>query len=615
MGIYFLWALLCAAIGTIPLLIARRFTGAVIQAAISFFILWWIFYASVASTVWPLFGLPGLLVFFLWVIGGVVNSAYEGDNQFFCFLPAIVYIVILAICGLIGNEFFMTETYRNMIGPVEVREWTQDIQPKDPKHMRMSTLDNAVYLTKKVIGQDGTIGSQFQVNPSELWLQMVKGELWYVAALEFKSYGAWNSKNVSPGYVMISAENPDVQPIIVNLPENQKMRYMPSAFFGKNLERHLRDNGYLGKGMANFALEIDDDGNPWWVVSIFEPQAMWWAAKVTGAAIVNPATGEIVFYPIGSVPHWVDRVVPGNYVSCYIDWWGEYVHGWWNTFPTFGSHLDMVESGDCNLIYGEGGEPEWVIDVTSASSADNSLVGLIYTNSRTGKSIYYKVSGGATNSAVLEAVDHNPQISFRKLFGADPQLYNVYGTMASVVPLFNESHAFQGVAIVPINNVQHVATGDNQYKALREYEKLISDHGERVTLAAERVLKSAEYVVNRINSEVTSTGNLYYIYVLGMSHLFTSSSGDSPKLPMTLPGDQIKVEYYDSDRDVVPLKSFDNLSLKLIEDSSQREVRERALSQREDKEAREDSVTLENRLKGLSVSQMRELLKNQPNKR
>ncbi|MDP2705650.1 MAG: hypothetical protein Q8O49_00365, partial [bacterium] len=324
MGIYFLWALICAAVGTIPLLIAKRFIGAIIQAAVSFFILWPIFYVTIPTTVWPLFGGPGFMVLILWVIGAVINAVADEDDHplFPPFIPMIASVVAYVIAGILGNEFMRTEDYRGMIGPMEVREWTQDIQPKDPQHMRMSTPGNAIYMAQKVIGQDGTIGSQFQINSGEIWLQKIQSELWYVAALEFKSYGAWKSKGASPGYVMVSAENPDLQPRIVNLDQNKQMRYLPSGYFDKNLERHLRNNGYLDKGLAYFSLEIDDSGNPWWIVPTYKPEIMWWATKITGAALVNPATGQITFYPLGNVPDWVDRVVPGDYVTCYLDWWG-----------------------------------------------------------------------------------------------------------------------------------------------------------------------------------------------------------------------------------------------------------------------------------------------------
>ena len=59
----------------------------------------------------------------------------------------------------------------------------------------------------------------------------------------------------------------------------------------------------------------------------------------------------------------------------------------------------------------------WVTDVTSRSSRDDSLLGLIYTDSQTGKSVFYLVAGGATAKAVLASVNKNSDVQYRHLRG------------------------------------------------------------------------------------------------------------------------------------------------------------------------------------------------------
>jgi hypothetical protein len=611
---YALVALVCAVVGIIPLALSRKPIASTVQGVISFFLLWWFLYLGANSTVWPLFGVPGLYVFILWIIAAIVISVSdeaEGVQYFFAWTPVVLAFVVYIGAFFFGSEFVNTSSYQTMIGQVETRIWTQDIQPKDPKHMRMSNEDNALYLAQKAIGQDGTIGSQFEVESNEVTLQLIKGELWYVAPLEFRGYSTWSSNGTSPGYVMVSAENQELQPKLVKFPEGQGMRYSPSAYFDYDLERHLRQNGYLDRDIAAFNFEIDEHQKAWWIVTISKPTIMWWGDKVQGVAIVDPTTGDSTFYPLGSVPNWVDRVVPSSYVKNYIEWWGEYRHGWWNTWW---AKQDMVKPGDMSLIYGENYEPEWVTDVTSTNGKDNSLVGMMYTNSRTGKSVYYIVPGGGTNSAVLDAVNNNPQINYRKLHGTDPQLYNVYGTMACVVPLFNDSHAFQGVAIVPVNNVQQVATGATQYEALRQYEKLLSNQGGIVALDKERSLKTVDGVVDRVSFDTSGTGNIYYVHVPGVPHLFTGGSTDWPKLPVTEKGDKVRIGYYDSDRDVVPLHNFDNLSLVLSESKDQATVSTNASEARQGQEAAQDANTVRSELQGLSDQQLQELKSKMPTK-
>lgn len=200
-------------------------------------------------------------------------------------------------------------------------------------------------------------------------------------------------------------------------------------------------------------------------------------------------------------------------------------------------------------------------------------------------------------------------MSYKQLHGADPQLYNIYGTMASVVPLFNGNHAFQGVAIVPIENVQEVAVGTDQYSALREYEMLISNHGERIALDSVRDLLDAVGIVDRFGSEVKASGNIYYFHIAGIPHIFTSSSGDLPKLTVTKVGDRVRISYFNSLRDVLPLQSFDNLSLVLSESRAQSEVRNSVRADQDSARMRSDSATLEERFRNLTPEQRRRLLK------
>ncbi len=608
---YSLVALVCAAIGIAPLAICRKPIAAIVQGASSFLILWWFLYWGTPSTVWPLFGVMGFYVLILWVIAGILISLLGDEDgeiwrYFVAWVPVAFLLVIYAGSMFFGSEFMNTSEYQGMIGPVETRTWTQDIQPKNPDHMRMANEDNALYLAQKAIGQDGTIGSQFEVENGEVTLQLVNGKLWYVAPLEFRGYSTWSANGASPGYVMISAENQDTEPKLVRFSEGQDMRYSPSAYFGYNLERHLRENGYLDKGIGDMNFEVDEQGKAWWIVTIFTPAIWWDAERVEGVAIVDPATGASTFYHLGVVPEWVDRVVPDNYVKNYITWWGEYRNGWLNSWW---GKSNIVEPGDTSLIYSDNDQPEWVTDITSANGKDDSLVGVMYTNSRTGKSVYYAVPGGATNSAVLDAVKNNTQISFKKLHGSDPQLYNVDGTMACVVPLFNDSSAFQGVAIVPIDNVQEVAVGATQYDALEQYEKFLSDKGVKTALGKDRNLATIEGTVDRINADVTGTGNLYYIHLVGVPHLFTAGVGDSPKLPVTERGDKVRITYYDSSRDVVPIHDFDDLSLPLSESSDQSKVRTDVQNARDAQESAEDARTVRSEVEHMSDSDLLKLKK------
>lgn len=605
---YLFAALLSAVMGALPLLLRRKIRLAVWQSIAAAVVGYGVMYLVNPSTVWPLFGVPGLLAAIGWLIAAFIDGITEDE------IPRTLYFPLGALCayivvGLSGAEIFRASEYAAMLGTVEESIWTQDVQPKDPRHMRMSTTENAIYQAKKILGAAGAIGSQFVVSDEHMTLQMINGELWYVVSLDFSDFGVWMNSEGSPGYIKVHGEDPHRQPELVMLRKGERMQYTPGAFFSRNLERHLRNSGYRAKGLSDWTFEIDEEGKPWWVVTVYKPTIAWWGEKVLGVATVDPINGGAIFHPMGKIPDWVDRAIPHWVIEKYLSWHGELSGGWVNSW--WGKH-GLTKPEPADLIYGMGNQPEWVVGVTSRSEKDDSLVGLVYTNSRTGKSVRYSMGGGATNFAILDAVNKNQQVQFRHLHAVAPQLYNVYGVPTSVVPLLNDSHAFQGIAMVPINDIQMVAVGSHQYETLRTYEKLLAEGGQRIAVEKERNLRVVEGVVDRFNSEVVNTGSVYYLHIRGVSHLFTAGAGESPKLPVTKEGDSVKVEYYASDRDVVPMHKFDNLALQLSASKAQAEVRKKVEERREVQETREDASTALERLKKMDPKELQKLGRQLP---
>jgi hypothetical protein len=540
----------------------------------------------------------GALGIVAWIIIAIVDVVIE-EKATPPIALAVIGLIALVVRGCGGCSMIRANDYAGMIGQVEERVWTQDVQPKDPKHIRLVPKEMAEWLADKQLGAaPGAIGSQFEVAKSHMTLQKIKNELWYAAPLDFKDYGTWSSTGTAPGYVMVQGQDP-LKQVVTKFDE--KFVYMPGAYFSHNLERHLRQNGYSDKGLTDFTFEIDDNGQAWWTTTVFTPTIAWSGEKVDGLVIVNPTTGAIQFYPLGQVPSWVDRVMPREFVENYLKWRGEYAGGWWNSMW---AELNITKPGTQTIVYGSDEEPYWVADVTSSNNKDQSLVGLTYVDTRTGHPISYRATG-STEEAVLEAV--NNKVSFRKWHGASPVIYNIYGTMASIVPLLGESHTYQGVAIVKIDNMQ-VAVGDDQYAALREYQKLISQSGQQIAPELAHAKKTLTGQVDRFASEVKEKETLYFVHLAGVKKLFTGDSTLSPKLPLTKPGDDVSIVLIDSGEDVEPMLSFDNDSLPLEKSPAQKEVAEAVRARQAEPKAIE-TATVREKVKGLSDAKLQDLLR------
>lgn len=599
-------ALVAAILASIPLMLGKKFVEAAIAFFFSFCIFWVALYVFTPSFAYPLFGGMGVLVVFAWIITGFINSVLnedEGVKIFLGFIPAIIGVLAFIFVLLSGWSLFRHADYASLIGQVPERTWTEDVQPASPQHIRLVSQEMALWLADKQLGEaPGAIGSQFQIAPANMTLQEINHKLWYVVPLDYKGFSVWTSTQGAPGYIMVDGEDP-LRPVIVKT--NECFKFMPGAFFGKNLERHLWEEGYYKKVLGDYTFEIDDAGNAWWVVTVYHPTIAFTGDKVDGVALVSPTTGETKFYPLGDVPNWIDRVIPKTVVASYISYRGQYAGGWLNSWW---SHHNITQPEDPNIIYGSDGQPYWATGITSNNANDQSLIGFIYTNSRTGKSVYYKAVGG-TDEAALKAVDN--KVAYRNWHGANPVLYNIYGTMADIVPVLGQSHTFQGVAIVQLGDMQ-VAFGEDEQSALREYQKLLATSGKQISpeIAHQRQTITGE--VDRFAFDVKGSSTNYYIHIKGEPFVLVATTDISPLVPLTKSGDIVRAEIIKSGEDVIPALSFSNASLASIKSSpDQEEVRQEAAKWHKDEEQKQDAAALRDKLKNMSDQQLLKLLGSQ----
>lgn len=596
MNSFTLLAVIVSVLGVAPLLAVKQFKASIVLAVVAFFLTWPFFTLVVPSLVWPWWGLPGVSVAIFWVISTVVATyAISDANDVRVPGPAVLMMItllsIMLLSNLRGCSMFRADEYANLIGEVDQKVWNQDVQPKDPRHLRMSSPENAIALAEQQLGKGGAIGSQFQLLKSSVTAQIVNGKFVTVIPLDYVGFSVWSSTKGVPGYVIVDNEDPRAEASLVQLSDDKKFVFTPGAFWGYNLERHLWRSGYSSKGLDDFTLELDDSGKPWWTVTVFEPTIYCWGEKMKGVVIVDPVSGANSYYPVGKIPEWVDSAMPREFAKSYVDLHGQYSLGWINSHLWGGK--DLTESdGNPILVFGSDGVPYFVVCVTSVNEQDASQIGLYYFNTRTGKATYYQASG-STESAIVNAVNKNEQVQFRHLHGSVPQIYNIYGTMCSVVPLLNESHLYQGVAIVDVANIQIMGVGKDQFEALRAFQKALPISGRQVAPELSRKIGRKEGRVSRI-ATLTQNGDVtFYLLLEDVPHLFTCGISLCPeKLPVTQVGDMVAVEYYGSGERIEPLHSFDNTSIEIEGTAAEKVVRESGTLALEKAEVEQEKATI-----------------------
>lgn len=460
---------------------------------------------------------------------------------------------LAAIGGLRGCGVVRSQDYRAFVADhIERRDWKADLQPIDTAHIRMVSEKQAGWMANKAFGQtEGSLGSQFKLG--SLTIQKVKNELVWIAPLEFQGFSSWTAADVSPGYVIMSAEDPSQEARLVM---GHKFRYIPSAYLGDNLERHLYVNGFVTRGTIDYTFEVDDEEHAFYVVTVYHPSIGYGGEVIDGIAIVNPESGEITEYSVEKAPAWVDRIIPSEFAHDRLTNFGQYGDGWVNTWWGH-KNINKPTEKNLDLVWADDGRAYWFTGITSAEESDQSLIAFVLMDSRSGETREYALKG-SDEKGVIEAV--NASVSnFKGWEAADPILYNVYGELTWVVPVVSGG-IFQQLALVRASTVQ-VTLGKSKNEALAKYRVALQSRGNTDAPTSDASIRKLEGKVTRFACAVLDGSTLCSLVLDDDSHIFTATPSLSPELVIAQIGDTVRLTFVETSEITVPLQTFDITSL------------------------------------------------------
>jgi len=610
-----LLALVVTIIGLIPLIYKKDKLGSAVFGGSAFLLWWLLFYIGCPSTVWMLFGFVGGAVVINLTISSIISCLSQGryevqwESNWTLFMP-LVGIVSFVVAYFVGCPMFRASDYHSLIGEVKTSEWTTDMQQADPAHIMIVPRKLAMFMADKQLGEaEQALGSQYKVAYEYMTRQKINGELWWVVPLDYNGFSVWTSVGHVPGYVKVHAEDPK-RP--VELVSDQKYVYTPGAYFWDNLQRYLWSHGYMSKGLTEYSFEVDEDGKGWWVVSVFEPTIGFRGEKITGVAVVDPTSGETAFHPKDEVPEWVDRAVPKEFARNYMANWGEYGAGWVNSWWGKKGLVDptpMDQEADAGMfVYGSDGEPYWFTGITSSSSKDEALVGLMYLHSRTGEVKYFKTSG-LNEQAVLKVI--NNEIAYKNWTGSYPILYNFYGRKVWVSTVLGQNGTFKSVAMVDAET-NELYLGDDQHIALRNLQNKTGLAGQLIAPTTGKERRSFKGRVLRVAKEVTGENTVYFLLLENQQHALSGMSQLSSELVFTRDGDEVAGTYIETEEDVYPLAEFDNLGIDLKRSGQQKEVQERVAVRKEEVRKENEDADVRKQVDNMSPEELKQLLQNRP---
>ncbi|WP_419727350.1 hypothetical protein [Terrisporobacter petrolearius] len=525
-------------------------------------------------------GFTMLILFF--VLSGVLDmmldrgerTSKSAKNNFL--IAGVLLVVIIIIPFFVTSPIFRASTYKDLLGKVEESVFTEDVSPVSVDKIRIVDKDMAIKLGEKKLGEIPAIGSISKVG--EYSIQSVNGELYWIAPLVHRDIIKWiTNLEGTNGYIMVSASNPQDVRLVENLDGKQlKIVYQEEAYFLQDLHRHVYLNGGMKYGMTDFNFEIDDNGKPYWVVTLYEHAIGYGGSNAVGTAIVDAQSGEVKIYSIEDTPKWVDRIQPESFVVDQINNWGLYVKGFLNS--VISEEGVLLPSEGTSLVYGKDGKSYWYTGITSAGG-DESTVGFMLVDSRTKESKLYMQTGATETAAMTTAEGKVQEKNYKATF---PVTYNILGKPTYVLGLKDKADLVKMVAFVSVEDYSIIGMGDTKEDAYRNYKEALESKGNDIDFDSSENLQKIQGTVSRINQDVKSGNTTYYITLKDNKELiFTGTSKISTELPLTMVGDKVSISYDKADSNIISIAAFDNINIGKTEKTANKEENSEKIDNKE----------------------------------
>ncbi|GHH99019.1 hypothetical protein AM1BK_25620 [Neobacillus kokaensis] len=462
---------------------------------------------------------------------------------------------LLFVLSLMLGVYFLTAFLFNANEKYDLAKMTEKVEIKtfDEKETPASVPPQfARNKMKKAFGQ---VPNTSYYELGHLQIQKVNGEYVYIAPVEFSGFFRWWKGDHTPGYFSLSATDSSANPKFVK----EEMMYTPSSFFQKNIERHIRMQYPKKIFYGDVQLEVNEDGKPYYIQSYGEFVSARNGFKVHGIVMVDAKTGQTKEYPLTKIPAFIDGAVSPEVVSLQNSYFGNYVHGFWNSvFGKSDVKLPSDEGIEANVspIFDENGIMYYFTDFTSPKEGVDSMLGYSITNSRTGKATYY--TGNPEESymdsqGALQIIEK--KFIEKKWRGKMPILYNFYGEASWLTPVLDSNGFLQNYFIVSAANPEISANGVTPNEALRQYKTALQRGGGTVDGSSKAEEKQKEGTVLRVYKE--KSGDFTIVsFLLDNKQNFIISSEKVPLVIYLKEGDQVNLQYLDTGEDFLPVKDI-----------------------------------------------------------
>ncbi|HFI0048993.1 TPA: hypothetical protein ACGOSV_001380 [Streptococcus suis] len=438
-------------------------------------------------------------------------------------------LVVLALVGLgiFNSPIFRAKDYAAVISVTDA-DFKSDFPETDIS--KLALLDRA---SAEKIGDTylGTIDKVSQFGISDDYRQITIGQQPFrVSPLEYKSFWKWLSNHQDGIGYYVKVNQTTGKAELAKL--SKSMHYSDSEYLFNDTMRHLRLQ-YPTTIFGKPSFEVDDQGNPYYIATTYQPKFGLSSNDPTGAIVLDAVTGESKVYSLTDIPEWVDRVYSASNVISRVDHHYTYQNGFWNTIF---SQTGVKHTTDSYNYISIGSDIYLYTGITSAT-ADSSNLGFILVNMRTREITNYKLAS-ATETAAQESAEG--EVQEKGYQATAPSLVKLADTAYYLVSLKDDAGLVKSYALVDAEDYQQVTVNNDVANLISQVTGRDATSLAGLSTNESGEVEEAEVISGKVEalaSQMIAGSTVYYIQSEGQIYKVKASEDSTDKLPFIKIGD------------------------------------------------------------------------------
>jgi hypothetical protein len=459
----------------------------------------------------------------------------------YAYLISIGFVVFTFVFGFLSSEMLNASKYQQQINITSNVSFDSSFESIALNRIPVVDKSTAIKLGDKQIGTIQSLGSQYYVNPKYTIISQ-NNALYRVANLEYRDFIKWlnNRSQGITSFVKVNVSNPsDVS--LINLQDGLKI--LPNALFNDNLYRFVRFN-HRDKILGSYAFELDDQDNPYFVVSVLAPEIGFFGGlSAQGAIVVDPINKTSEYYDIDDLPLWVDHVQPTEIAWSQIDNWGYYINGFFNTLFAQKDMIQTTEGYNYILLNNQ----VHVYSGLTSVGADRSIVGFSLINLRTKDARFYQLGGADEYAAMSSAQGQVQHLGYIATF---PVLINIEGVPTYFIALKDREELVKMYAMVAVTNYDAVGVAESVNQTYQTYVQRLTS----LDMIDVIIQPTNQKDITILNKDlVVMDGNTYVIFKDQEGNIYSFKLSLNLNALFIEPGTSIKITFNDLNAEVIEI--------------------------------------------------------------